>query len=150
ELGFKYTSNSSRLFLDGTEPVRLAWGCWEMPVYYMDNLDLTMAKFWPNRNHQPMSREVLLQALAGSSLYVFDFHPLHISLNTPTLEYYLRHADALKAGKSPFTLRFEGYGVGTFFQDFCELMIARRAKSVPLIDALHVWTNDESRSSRAA
>ena len=41
ELGCKYTSNTSRLFERNVQPVRLAWGLWELPIYYMDNLDLT-------------------------------------------------------------------------------------------------------------
>jgi len=150
ELGFKYTSNTSRLFLDDTRPVRLAWGCWEMPIYYMDNLDLTMAKYWPSLDHKPLSREVLLRALDGDSLYVFDFHPLHVCLNTPTLEYYLRHQAQLKAGTSPFELQYSGRGVGTFFKEFAELMTVRNLPSVSLLQALQGWIGQAPVSTSAA
>jgi hypothetical protein len=136
ELGFRYTSNTSRLFLNDTAPVRLAWGCWEMPIYYMDNLDLTTAKYWPGVSHQPLAPGLLAQAVAGQGLYVFDFHPLHVCLNTPSLEYYLSRQAQLKAGQSPFALRCEGRGVATYFQELCGLMQAQGMASVSLSWAL--------------
>jgi hypothetical protein len=136
ELGFRYTSNTSRLFLDGTLPVRLAWGCWELPIYYMDNLDLTMAKYWPELCHQPLETGVLQSALAGDGLYVFDFHPLHVCLNTPTLEYYLDCQPQVRAGTSPYKLRYPGRGVGSFFREFCGLLRTHEVSSVRLNDAL--------------
>lgn len=136
ELGFQYTSNSSCLFASGIQPLRLAWGLWEMPIYYMDNLDLTMAKYWSHERHQPFNSRILEEAVYGKGLYVFDFHPLHVSLNTPSLEYYLEHQARIKGGVSPFTLRYQAKGVGTFFQDLCAMMKAAGARSLPLKDAL--------------
>jgi hypothetical protein len=150
ELGFRYTSNTSRLFLDGTLPVRLAWGCWELPVYYMDNLDLTMARYWPELRHQPLATDALESALAGDSLYVFDFHPLHVCLNTPSLEYYLGCQAQVRAGTSPYKVRHPGRGVGTFFREFCDLLRARRVSSICLKDALDRFLAGGSAVTRLA
>jgi len=132
ELGFKYTSNTSRLFERHIQPVRLAWGLWELPIYYMDNLDLTMEEYWKDAGHKPLSAEVVTQALRDEALYVFDFHPVHVTLNTPSLQYYLAHHAELKSGASPFRLQYRGRGVGTLFRELCAAMEAAGVGSVPL------------------
>lgn len=136
ELGFKYTSNSSRLFEKNIKPVRLPWGLWEMPIYYMDNLDLTMEEYWRELDHKPLCPDVVSRAMQNDALYVFDFHPLHISLNTPSLQYYLHHQARLRAGVSPFELQYRGRGVGTLFRELCDSMASNKLASITLKEVL--------------
>ena len=133
-LGVRYTSNTTRIFELGIRPSRSPWGLWELPIYYMDNLDLSMATFWSTLEHQTFGRDALEKAAQTEGLYVFDFHPLHILLNTPNLEYYLERSPLLKAGASPFDHRYKGQGVGTYFEELIQLMQATDNKSVALED----------------
>ncbi|OLD41883.1 MAG: hypothetical protein AUI21_01050 [Nitrospirae bacterium 13_1_40CM_2_62_10] len=142
ELGCKYTSNTSRLFERNVQPVRLAWGLWELPIYYMDNLDLTMEEYWREAGHKPLVPEVVAQALQDDALYVFDFHPVHITLNTPSLQYYLAHHAELKSGVSPFRLQHRGRGVGSLFKELCAAMGAAGLASVAL---RQVWASATDR-----
>ncbi|MEE8239820.1 MAG: hypothetical protein V3R16_01010 [Nitrospirales bacterium] len=134
ELGFKYTSNTSRLFERDIRPVRLAWGLWEFPIYYMDNLDLTMEEYWKELPHKPLADRVVAQALQSEALHVFDFHPLHVCLNTPSLAFYLQQQDKIRSGTSPFDLQYAGRGVGTLFRELCRGMEAGGQPSQPLIE----------------
>lgn len=64
-----------------------------------------------------MQREMNIRAAArAAGLRVFDFHPIHVALNTPTMEYYEatravhRDWDAVRAARHP------GFGIATMLE----------------------------------
>ena len=123
KLGYRYVSQASNLFEGGLKPFRHPWGIWEMPIYYMDNMDFCMPMNWPGHAHVPFSQEVIRVALEENGLYVFDFHPLHIALNTRSFSDYSAVRDRIVCdGISPFDLSYEGRGVRTFFGELCSAM----------------------------
>ena len=58
-LGFKYISQAQNIFQTGLKPFRHPWGIWEIPIYYMDNMDFVISKNWPDIKHIPFSHEVI-------------------------------------------------------------------------------------------
>jgi hypothetical protein len=135
-VGFRYVSQATNFYQDGLTPLRHPWGIWEMPIYYMDNMDFWTGKNWPELRHQPFGKDVIRRAVDGDSLYVFDFHPLHIALNTRRHEDYEAVKDRVLGGASPFDLAFEGRGVRVFFAELCSAMNANRLRSYGCWEAL--------------
>jgi hypothetical protein len=132
-----YTTMTTPLFQDNLYPYRHSWGIWELPIFYMDNMDFCMVNNWPELNHIPFDTSIINKAIQGQSLYVFDFHPLHIILNTRTYEDYALVRDKIvKEGESPFNYSFEGRGTRTFFEELCQAMLNFDNLSFTCLDAL--------------
>lgn len=120
DMGFRYVSQASALYQTGIVPTRHPWGIWEMPIYYMDNMDFWTTKNWPDIEHKPFSQNVIDAALEQEGLFVFDFHPLHIALNTRNHTDYGDVKDKIIQDRiSPFELAFSGRGTRTFFLELC-------------------------------
>ena len=120
----RYSDDS---FQGGLKPLRHPWGIWEMPIYYMDNMDFCLPMNWPDHAHVPFNPEVIRMALEEHGLYVFDFRALHIALNTRCHSDYLSVKERiLSHGVSHFEAPFEGRGVRTFFLELCSAMQERR------------------------
>jgi hypothetical protein len=137
ELGYRYVSQATNLFQAGLAPLRHPWGMWEMPIYYMDNMDFCFPRNWPGIGHVPFQHEVIRIALEEDGLFVFDFHPLHIALNTRDHSDYITVKERIvNDGVSPFELSFQGRGVRTFFLELCSVMRDRGQYSQGCWDAL--------------
>jgi len=140
ELGFRYVSQATALFQSGLAPFRHPWGIWELPIYYMDNMDSCMAANWPELGHRPFASEWIARSLREPGLYVFDFHPLHIALNTPSQQAYQQvKSRILEEHVSPFDLAFAGRGARTYFVELCEAMRAAGEPSLTCRQALASW-----------
>jgi hypothetical protein len=90
-------------------PFRYPWGITEVPIAYMDNMDLAYPKIIPS--HVPLNKEFILRAINSDLPYVFDFHPLHILINTSSPEAYA----AWWANGCPEDYVCEGSGIGDYF-----------------------------------
>ncbi len=140
EDGYEYISQASNLFQDGLHPFRHPWGIWEMPIYYMDNMDFWMNRNWPDMDHVPFDSQSIQRAVEGDALYIFDFHPIHIALNTRTPEdYQTVKTSIVEGGGAPFDLAFPGRGARTFFEELCETMTRNAMESVSCSVALDSW-----------
>jgi hypothetical protein len=135
--GYLYSSVTTPLFQDNLFPYRQPWGIWELPIYYMDNMDYCLAENWPALNHRPFNPKIIDLAIQGEALYVFDFHPLHIVLNTPNLKAYQSvRKDIVNNTKSPFDLVFPGEGARTFFLELCKAMARCNKESLTCLEVL--------------
>jgi hypothetical protein len=143
--GYKYSSMVMLLYETGIKPFKHPWGLWELPIYYMDNSDICMRLNWPGSDHRPFHSDVIRKAVAEPGLYVFDFHPIHVILNTQTYHDYLGVREAVRSGKtSAFELAFAGYGTRAFFLDLCKEMERCGLKSSSCIEALHTYMRSGS------
>ena len=141
EMGFEYVSQASPLYQQGLVPFRHPWGVWELPIYYMDNMDFWVNTNWPGLNHEPFATRWIEGAVNGPDLYVLDFHPIHVALNTRTPEDYQRvKARIVEDGVSPFELTFPGRGAREYFQELCAAMIAAGRESVSCGTAIDIWS----------
>jgi hypothetical protein len=135
--GYSYVSQASHLYEVGLKAHRHPWGLWELPIYYMDNMDICMVDNWPSLGHKPFASKIIDQAINEPGLYVFDFHPIHLALNTKTHLDYSSVKDKIVSGKaSPFEFRTTGRGAAVFFDELCDAMTKANVESISCSQAL--------------
>ncbi|MEZ5849025.1 MAG: hypothetical protein R3D68_00050 [Hyphomicrobiaceae bacterium] len=134
--GYQYVSTQDNLGAEGIEPIRETFGVWQVPIYYMDNLDFSDVRFWGASSRKPFDREIIVRSLQGAGLYVFDFHPIHLMLNSPSYEFYAAARDQFKSGAPIDSLAFTGYGARSFFDELVNEMLARDIESATIHDCL--------------
>jgi hypothetical protein len=139
-LKFEYVSQANGMFRDGIKPFRHPWGVWELPIYYMDNMDFWVDANWPSLGHLPFNHAWIDQAIRGSALYVMDFHPVHIALNTRTpADYAQVKSRIVDGGASPFDLAFPGRGTREYFCQLCDAMNGAGIRSISCGEAVDHW-----------
>lgn len=135
--GYRYVSQGMSLYQTGLSPLRHPWGIWELPIYYMDNMDFCAQQNWPGIKHTVFDERIIDAALKEKGLFVFDFHPLHIALNTRTHADYSRVKDRIIRNEtSPFDLASGGRGTRDFFLQLCSAMRASGRQSSTCWNAL--------------
>ena len=118
------------------QPVRHPWGVWHFPIFYMDNMDFSSGCFWSSETEGPFSDTMIEAALADDGVYVFDFHPIHLLLNTPERARYFSVRDRFKAGVALDQLVYAGNGTRRFYERLCAAMARDGLKSLSLGQAL--------------
>jgi hypothetical protein len=137
---FEYVSQANELYRDGGRPFRHPWGVWELPIYYMDNMDFWVEPNWPELHHQPFDQQWISKAVHGPDVYVLDFHPIHIALNTRTPQDYQQvKSRIIDDGVSPFDLSYSGRGARVYFEELCAEMRRAGVESMGCGDALDRW-----------
>jgi len=134
--GYNYVSTNDQFGQSGIQAIRHPWGLWHLPIYYMDNMDFSGRQFLGDDYGEPFSDKTIERALADDGLYVFDFHPIHLLLNTPDKDHYFAVRDRFKAGESLDTIVFPGAGTRSFFDRLCAAMSRRGLRSLTLGEAL--------------
>jgi Polysaccharide deacetylase len=146
--GFEWVSARDEPGRPGIAPYREAWGVWHVPIYYMDSMDFSFGDFWSDVSAAPFGRELLEVAVREPGTYVFDFHPIHLMLNSTSAEAYFARRDRYVAGEPLEEIRCEGYGAGDYYADLVALMGEAEIESVGISDALAAATREDA--SRAA
>lgn len=135
--GYRYLSCHDQFGSSRVAARREAWGrIWHLPIYYMESIDLAFMRHWPDANHKVFAPELLETAVNDDGLYVFDFHPIHLLLNSTSVEAYLSRRDAFMTGVPIAQIRCEGYGVRSYYDDLVKRMQARGLASTRMCDAL--------------
>ncbi len=119
ELGLHYVSQVTLPFECEVEPFMHPWGIWEIPIRYMDNMDM-WASERSGLTARKFSVKVLEAAISSKTPFCFDFHPVHILLNTSCMEDYARWAEAGRPEISALA-RNRNYGVRDYFNDLLQL-----------------------------
>ena len=140
--GYVYASTVDRLGEPRPRPYREAWGLWQLPIYYMDNLDFSARRHWPLAITEPFAPNLIERALTDDGVYIFDFHPIHVLLNSPSAEAYFERRDAFLTGSPLAELRHAGPGTHDFYGVLIAAMEAAGTASVTLADALRVSVED--------
>lgn len=132
KMGYKYISQATYLYYEGLRVDRHPWGIFELPIYYMDSMDFTFQLNWKT-NNEAFKFDIIEKALADENgLYVFDFHPIHLFLNSPSIEFYHKNRENLHTS-SPFI----GRGTKTFFDELCAEMNKKNIASKSLIEIVN-------------
>jgi len=126
EFGIQYESNFKMYRMEGIEPYVMYPGIVQFPVYFVDST-------WYNRRSSLPEKPDLDKLLKGDGLKVFDFHPPHITYNTPSSDYYKKHEDKYYSEElSIKETRFDGYGVRDLFIDILDYVDRQKLDSKPL------------------
>jgi polysaccharide deactylase WbmS-like protein len=134
-MGYRYVSVHDDTGLIAPKPIRHAWGLWQLPIYYMDNLDFSAGRFWPDEP-EPFDKQLIAPSLNDDGIYVWAFHPIHIALNSPSADEYFARRDAFEAGAPLAQVRYEGYGTADYFRELCEAMEEAGIASATMQSAL--------------
>ena len=131
--GYDYVSAHDNYGRPGIEPYQETWGVWHLPIYYCDTLDLSFERHWGELGSRKLFDPALIErAGEDEGTYVFAFHPVHLLLNTTTVDDYLSRRDQFRAGVPLRELRCEGYGAGSYYSDLVDSMAAKGIESTPL------------------
>ena len=126
EYGTRYDSSYIMFECQGVDPFLIGRDVWEFPIYFMDMFFLEFHE--GDFALAPTGRQ-----LAGPGLKVLDFHPVHLLLNTPSLEYYqeckahYHDVDALLKRRHP------GRGVATLFQELQDYVLSHSLPQATLL-----------------
>lgn len=134
--GYRYASTNDQFGQRGIQPVRHPWGVWHLPIFYMDNMDFSSSHFWSGQADGPFSEKFIEIAMHDDGVYVFDFHPVHLLLNTPNRDRYFAMRDRFKGGESLKSVAYDGFGTRSFYDALCAAMRKRGVKSLGAAAAL--------------
>lgn len=148
--GFSVVSQATYLFRSGLTAYRQPWGLWELPIYYMESMDFTFSHNWPDLAHEAFDPRLIARSLGEPGLFVYDFHPLHVILNTSSYAQYQAVREELVSGRrSAFETRFAGRGARDFYLELVEQMDAQGQESVACCEVplAACWESAESNSA---
>ena len=110
EFGIAYDSSYLMFEQHGIEPFYVARGVWELPIFFMDAFFL---EYHEGRRSSAPNQASLLRR----GLKVLDFHPVHLLLNTPSLEYYHSVKQHYQDFDALMDHRFQGWGMRVLFEE---------------------------------
>jgi hypothetical protein len=128
--GLQYDSSYVLPLAPSLQPVQKECDILEIPVYYMDHLDLIN-----------QTSEFSLQGLRldRPGLKVFDFHPNLVFINASTNEQYLDSKAWYDDPERLLERRHPGRGVRTLFQELLDFMVTSGLPVVSLADLNAAW-----------
>jgi len=143
--GVRAISQSTPLYQTNLQAFRHPWGIWELPIYYMDSMDVTYSNNWKGISHSSLNPDIFQRALDDPNhLYVFDFHPIHIALNTPSFEAYQSVKQKLMTRNgSAFDMALPGYGIREYYLQFMDAMQHNGIKSLSCSEVVDTIENQE-------
>lgn len=126
--GIKYSSNNLQPLVENLRPYNITKKIIEIPIYFLD--------YWFMEFSGPHPKLKLSSLkLNRPGLKVFDFHPIHLDLNTPNLKYYEKYkhlfSDKLKT-QNTHPVRYEGNGMSTLFQNLIKYITSNKIKTYKL------------------
>jgi len=105
--GLRYLSNYMMEWQEDINPFRHVNGLIEVPIYFADDGFI----FQEDISKETIGRAKYKAEKKNKGLKVFNFHPIHLYLNTPSYRYY-------DASKKELVINKNGLGVLSLFEDF--------------------------------
>jgi len=124
EFQLSYDANAMQYLAPGIQPTRIARRTVSLPLFFMDRFHMEMAA---DREDRWCADDLPLKS---PGLKIFDFHPIHLFLNTPNVAWYER---AKPFYHEPNRLRdyvADGPGARTLLVD---LLHAVRSRGLPTL-----------------
>lgn len=119
EYDLTYESNYMMYRESNLHPFWMGHRFVQVPIYFMDDV-------WMHREQTLPDSDALC---ATPGLKVFTFHPVHVYLNTPNLEYYETHKDNYQDPEALRRARYDGDGVRVLLRELLDA-IERRDEEV--------------------
>ncbi len=109
--GFNYFSNDLMFVQPALEPYYDWSGLVRLPIFWEDDIHATVT---------PGSYDLAGLSLDKPGLKVFNFHPVHLYLNTEHFKRYASCKDTLSDQERTSLSRFDGRGCRTLFEDLVD------------------------------
>lgn len=116
---FLYDSNLGLFLQPKCVPLRHHSGLVRFPVFWEDDIHLDR---FPN----PPRLAQIKKELEGPGLKIFNFHPFHIALNTPSLKYYEAHRFLNQKGSNFSEFAYKGQGIENFLEELINYFKEKR------------------------
>jgi len=117
KLAIAYTSNYYIPMTEGLQPIFCQSLRWELPIYFMDHLNMEMAG--------RVDRDNILSDLRNPGLKVMAFHPFHIYLNSQDMAHVAKAKPYYQEPDKLRQMRGNGYGIRDLFLDVLALYKAK-------------------------
>jgi hypothetical protein len=130
EMDFLYDSSCLLPLQGNINPFTAMWGITELPIYFMDHLDLI---------NNITGLEIENLKLDQKGLKVFNFHPALIYLNAENDQ---RYQDAKSEYTDPDALlerRHQGRGTRTLFLDLLDYIVSENMTATTMTDLAISW-----------
>lgn len=125
--GFKFDSNLCLFLQPNCAPLNHCSGLIRFPTYWEDDVH--------SDKSLPFKVDAVRKHLDLPGLKIFNFHPLNLTLNTPTTEYYLKHKFLYeKQDASWHKYVFEGLGEHKFLENLVSYFNGRGTRFLHLDD----------------
>ena len=106
--GFKYVSNLSLDLQPDIVPLRHVSGIIRFPLFFEDYGYLS--------RYETFNFSELVNSLNCNGMKIFDFHPIHICMNTPSIDYYEGFKDKWNVSNWESFI-YDGYGARSLLID---------------------------------
>lgn len=123
-----YESNYAAYLVDDLEPFWMFGEVVQLPVYFMDDT-------WLRLRDDPEALPSVDVLLTGPGLRVLDFHPIHVYLNTPDIDYYRAHKDRYDDPDRLADARYDGLGVRDLFVAVLDRLADREVRTAGALAA---------------
>jgi len=142
KLGFKYDSNTCLLLQPHITPQNLASGLLRFPVFFEDII------YADKSSHFRLPH--LIDKLMTGGLKIFNFHPIHFCVNTPSTKYYSTHHDELYSQKNWHHLVHDGDGTQSLLKEIIDFVKDHGFKTFYLEDLYQLFAphHDDTGISR--
>ncbi len=130
--GLEYDSTYCLPLVADLEPFWKEHELLEIPIYYMDHLELLAPR---------TGFEVDRLDLERPGLKVFDFHPNMVYTNAPTNDFYLATKPVYRDPEQLRSLRYPGRGARTMLLDLLDRIAARQLRTATLGQVNDAWRN---------
>jgi hypothetical protein len=138
--GIEYVSSVCASPNTDSHVFRYPWGPVEIPIRYMDNMDL-WARDKAKITDECFSKSHIQNSLLSSGVYCFDFHPIHILLNTSRFDDYNQWTVSGRPEIKSCT-GIDQYGVRSYFLDLCQAINGSSAHTELCIDLAKLFKSD--------
>jgi hypothetical protein len=128
--GLQYDSSYCLPLVEGIHPFFKEHDILEIPLYYMDHLDLMEQRTGFDLGRLPLER---------CGVKVFDFHPNMVYTNAPTCALYERTKEFYHDPEQLRAARHQGRGVRTLLLDLLEAIPTQHWTTATLGDVNTLW-----------
>jgi hypothetical protein len=136
-IGIVYSSDYVIYGQQGIKPFYMTNNVWQIPIFFMDDLHMKISQERGINNI--FSLECL--NLTGKGLKVFDFHPIHIYLNTPSIDHYQESKSSYHDVEKLSNYVWEGEGICTLFNNLLSYISANGLQTFTLNEIYTEYLN---------
>lgn len=129
--GFKYDSNLCLLLKEKIVPQSLVSGLLRFPVFFEDILYVDKIGVY--------DLEYIKNRLLSGGLKIFNVHPVHFCINTPTVEHYTKNKHELYLNEKWKTHVFGGKGIRTLITDIMDFIKEERINPFYLEELYQIY-----------